>query len=206
MPKLQIFKSARGILMASIRDIVAGQWCKSNLAEIDEDVWAEHYDLFSRHSTYETAVAEKPIGCALGLCAMHGGDGSESIVHNSRQFTLVHVSTPDSDSSPEVKQAVRALFYAIPAHPSGNRRSRERVARLALSSGNSFSNLDRDDEEMVMEEITTEIARYNDKGKMTAQMAAEWFTNALQFTSLEVQDRLLRKDMEKVRTVRAVKI
>lgn len=142
MAKLKTYKTARGILKAAIADIEAGQWCGVELAQLNYHDEAHNVvleDMLAHPSKFRKAytearkkakeagvklgrrfgggdtLADKPIGCALGLCVMHGGEGLEILVTNGQIFNLIHVDYPTKNSAPHILRAVRALYDAIPA-------------------------------------------------------------------------------------------
>lgn len=164
---LKVYKTARGILTAAIRDIQAGQWCKATLAELPPEIDDE---IPWRKIKGESTLLEKPVGCAMGLCSMHGDPENEIYtVSNGRTITLVEVNAPNDDSPPGELRAIDALYEAIPIQfPAKAQVERKHAQRQLWNPG-----------ELALDTKCQIIASYNDRRDMDREAAEKWFTDAL---------------------------
>lgn len=169
--------TAAEILQAAIEDIEAGFWCKNDLWKAFE----EEVDWSSACTT--RSLTEKPIGCALGLVAMYGGWGKGHYAYvgenmpygsyerkpsrgtNVKRVRVFEPSYPNDKSPQAVKDAVQALYDAIP--------------KTAVKLFRKEAEEDTGGEISEFEMATTVIWRYNDRSETTQKKAASWFKKAL---------------------------
>lgn len=165
---LKQYKTAKGILQASIRDIEAGHWCKGALADFPSALKTEVKNEGEEHPLDEFnygdhMLAKDPLGCALGLICLHGGEAREVEASNGKTYKLYEVEQP-TDSSPEpIKDAVRALASVI---PKGTK------AHTTYLSGHR-------PHWRLFNDFAQAVVTYNDNRNMRRDRALVWFKNAL---------------------------
>ena len=179
---MRFYKTGKSIIKASLEDIQNGQWCKGKLAElgtcavavdaksvpytaeIDED-FAGRHRLWTSKSKLEDVQKKDPMGCAMGLIAMHAGIGKEIVVRDRKTKEDIVFFVPryaNFKDGPGVKAAMLALYNAIPATW---RKTRERYEGERADPTNS-------------DHVMGYIIGYNDDECDQAK-AKRWFKKAL---------------------------
>lgn len=175
--KAKTYKTARAILEHSLAEIEAGHWCQGMLADLGKykPKWSKKFIRISSEDdprdveSDDPEFLDKPMGCAIGLVATFGGVGRDiTFSLGERKVTFFVPEYPDDDSPQGVKDAVRALAWAVPKRTRKRMGyTDERLEEIGLSDhyDDNYENL---------------VTSYNDRRTVTRKAAAEWFRRALE--------------------------